>query len=315
MFRTAAEKWLVEQEKEVEASTYNNYSAPFRRILERFGDKRVDSITPAMVKQFIDEIAAQGYCKNRVDQHLTILRGAFRAAITMPETPIQYNPCDNVKIPSSCKNGKRDLPPKYAVDAIKDGLDLDFGLFPFLLVYTGLRKGEALALTDKDFKDGFIHVTKAVKHIGGKTIIGDPKSEAGVRQVIILEPLKKALPKWKGYLFSVDGGKSPLTKSQFQKLWDKYAVAAGIAQEERATRHRPDGRAFQYTKIVHDICCHQLRHEFATLCFDAGLDPMDAADMLGHSDDRITKEIYTHIRDSRREKSYSKLQEYVNSNY
>ena len=317
--RKAAEMWIVEQEKKVRPATYYNYQKPYRDALERFGDMRVTAVTPNMVQTYIDQIADYGYSKARVQLYLVILRGAFRKAITMPNAAIQYNPCESVKIPKKCKNRVRDLPPKYAVDIVKQNVDRPFGLFPYLLIYSGLRKGEALALTDKDFHDGVISVNKALKYLSSGSEISEPKSEAGVRDVILLKELKEKLPKrWKGYLFSEDGGKTPLTAARFNRLWDDYCIETGLGNREKVVRYKKvNGKKLKVTsyRVVRDICPHQLRHEFCTICFDAGLDPADAAELMGHASEEITREIYTHIQESRRVKTYQKLQDYVSNSY
>ena len=318
LFREAAELWLKGQESKVREATYYGYQAPYNRLIEKFGDLRVTDITPNMIQNYITQVADMGYSRGRVSIYLVVLNGAFRTAITMEDAVLQFNPCANVKIPSYCKNHIRDLPPKRAVDIIKRNLNEEFGLFPYLLIYSGLRKGEALALTDKDFSKEAISVTKALKYTATGAKIGEPKSDAGVREVVLLKPLAEALPKWKGYLFSLDGGQTPLTNAQFNKLWNNYCMNVGLAHVETVTRHRTrDGKNADWTenRVVRDICCHQLRHEFATICFDAGLDPLDTADMLGHASEEITKQIYTHIKSSRRKKTYSKLQEFVESSY
>lgn len=319
-FREAAEMWLVSQESKVRESTYRNYKAPMERCLDRFGNMRVTDIMPNMVQNFIDDIAAKGYSRSRVALHLVVMNGTLRAAITAEDSVLKYNPCSSVRVPSSCKNNMRDLPPKYAVDIIKKNVDKEFGLFPYLLVYSGLRRGEALALTDQDFTEDSIIINKALKSNGSNFKIGEPKTSAAYREVVLLKPLADALPpKWTGYLFSLDGGKSPLTESQFVHLWNAYCLEVGLAHIEVTTRRKRNRRREIVTchakKVVHDICCHQLRHEFATICFDAGLDPMDTAEMLGHSSDEITKRIYTHIKASRRKKTYGKLQDYVSTSY
>lgn len=318
-FKEAAETWLGSQEGKVREATYYCYQAPYRRIIEKFGDLRVTDITPNMIQNYLTSVADKGYSRGRVSVYLVILNGAFRTAITMEDAVLQYNPCASVKIPAYCKNHIRDLPPKKAVDIIKRNLDEDFGLFPYLLIYSGLRKGEALALTNKDFTKDSIKVTKALKFNSTGAKIGEPKSEAGTREVVLLKPLAEALPKkWSGYLFSLDGGKTPLTSAQFNKLWNEYCLNVGLAHTETVTRHRTrDGKESNWTeqRVVRDICCHQLRHEFATICFDAGLDPLDTADMLGHASEEVTKQIYTHIKNSRRKKTYSKLQEFVQNSY
>ena len=319
LFREAADMWLAGQESKVREATYQNYAAPFRRVVEEFGDLRVTQITPNMVQSYINRVAAKGYTRSRVALYLGIIAGAFRVAITMEDAVLQYNPCSSVLIPKSCKNHVRDLPPRDAIDAIKRHVDDEFGLFPYLLIYSGLRKGEALALTDKDISKDCITVNKAVKHIGSRTTVGEPKSAAGYRDVVLLKPLADALPKkWKGYLFSTDGGENPLSPSEFHRLWDQYCLGAGLAHLETDTRtkHRGDKLVeFHAQKVVHHICPHQLRHEFATICFDAGLDPLDTADMMGHASEEVTRQIYTHIKNSRRKSTYNKLQEYVGKSY
>ena len=48
---------------------------------------------------------------------------------------------------------------------------------------------------------------------------------------------------------------------------------------------------------------HQLRHAYATILFDAGLDDKDAQELLGHANISTTRDIYTHITQKRREKT------------
>ena len=52
---------------------------------------------------------------------------------------------------------------------------------------------------------------------------------------------------------------------------------------------------------------HQLRHGFATMCYEAGIDEKDAQELMGHSDISLTRSIYTHIRAERKNETISKL--------
>lgn len=56
---------------------------------------------------------------------------------------------------------------------------------------------------------------------------------------------------------------------------------------------------------------HQLRHAFATICFDAGLAPKDASKILGHSKIELTLDVYTHIRESRTKETANKLNNFL----
>ena len=59
------------------------------------------------------------------------------------------------------------------------------------------------------------------------------------------------------------------------------------------------------------ITPHQLRHAFATILFDAGIDVKVAQELLGHSSIQVTRDIYTHIRKSRMESTAETLNKYL----
>lgn len=63
---------------------------------------------------------------------------------------VNYNPFTAVKVPAKAGKKKRDLPPNDEVEIIKESVNDEFGLFPFLLLYTGCRRNEALALRYED---------------------------------------------------------------------------------------------------------------------------------------------------------------------
>ncbi|MBD9113285.1 MAG: hypothetical protein EGQ06_01630 [Ruminococcaceae bacterium] len=57
----------------------------------------------------------------------------------------------------------------------------------------------------------------------------------------------------------------------------------------------------------------QLRHAFATICFDTDLSAKDAAQLLGHSKVELTMDVYTHIRQSRAQRTAEQLNAFVSS--
>ena len=58
------------------------------------------------------------------------------------------------------------------------------------------------------------------------------------------------------------------------------------------------------------MTAHQLRHGYATILHDAGIDVKDAQYLLGHSSVSMTQDIYTHIRQSRIVEAGKKLNDY-----
>jgi integrase len=213
----------------------------------------------------------------------------FNDAITAQG--LRFNPCSAVSMPRNLPAKKRELPDDDAVAAVKAGAGVPFGLFALVCLYAGLRRGEVLALQyeDLDRKNGVIHVTKAVEYVGNNPHIKPPKTQAGVRDVPLLQPLADALPaKGSGLIFPGDAAGHPLTKTQYRKRWLKYCQAIG-----------------------HDITAHQLRHGYATILYEAGIADKDAQELLGHSSIAVTRDVYTHIRQTQKERTAKKLNAYV----
>lgn len=308
----ALDSWISKKEKEVSYKTLEGYKAPCKRIRDQFGGCRVDEVTPAQIQAFVNGLAARGYKRTTVQRPLDVLRMMFDFVITTPGSSLRSNPCTGVRLPKGLQQECRDLAPREAIEIVKSSLSHPFGLFPFFIMYSGLRDQEALAIRAEDIRDGKIHVNKALSWQTNKPVLKTTKTENGIRSVILLSPLADALPKFSGYLFSADGGKSPLTQTQFRRRWNGYCRDVGLAVCETEKHYSPtNNRTYEKKSWHNTIVPYQLRHEFATLCFDADLDPADAADLMGHSSEALTRKWYTHIKDQRREKSADKLEAYL----
>ena len=307
--------WLAKKEKEVTYKTYEGYQAPVNRIREQFGTEFANTVKPAQVQAFINEIAAKGFKRTTVQRPLDVLRMLYDFLIVTPGTGVKENPTNGVRMPKNLKQESRDLAPREAIETIKANVSHPFGLYPFFQMYSGLRDQELLALTDKDIdkKNKTISVTKALSWQSNKPVIKDTKTENGVRTVVLLSPLAAVLPKFTGYLFSTDNGKTPLTNTEFRNRWNGYCRDVGLAVCE-VQEHKSKGknnRTYKKTVWHNTIVPYQLRHEFATMCFDAELDTKDAADMMGHASEETTRKWYTHIQEQRRKQTGNKLEDFV----
>ena len=310
---TAISDWLEDKRQSVDDKTVEGYQAPIKRINKVFGNTPVKEITPAQIQAFINDLVAQGYKRTAVQRPLDVMRMVFDHEMIKPDSTMKFNPCSGVRLPSGLKQECRELASREDIALVEAGADLPFGLYAYMIMYTGLRDNELLALTDEDFEGDWISVTKSLQWKPNKGIIKLPKTENGIRQVYIHQPLRDKLPKWNGYLFSADGGKSPLTQTEYKRRWCSWCRAAGLADAE-TVQHKSKGqnnRTYQKTIWHNRIVPYQLRHEYATLCFDAGLDAKVTASLMGHASEETTKRIYTHILESRRSEDINKLEEFV----
>lgn len=314
-FDKIADEWDSWHSTQVTYNAHDVYAPMLKRAKEHFKNCYAKDITPDMVQGFINKISAKQYAKSTVQKHLNMMRMIFDYAITQPNNALYYNPCGAVRVPSGLSTTRREPPTDAQLAKIDAYADDDLGLFAYFLLYTGMRRGELLALRweDIDRENKIIHVNKTVYYEGNNPHIKEPKTEAGRRDIDLLDVLAHVLPEGgKGYVF---GGEKPLTKSAFRKGWIRLCRQFGLVTVTEK-RHRSEGNKHEYVEHVYKttVTPHQFRHAFASMLDDAGIDESGAKAILGHSSIVVTKDIYTHLRERKRERIGSTLNEYLKNN-
>lgn len=281
-FNELAYEWYESHEPDLSPTTAKSYRSIIERSVDRFGSRNVFEIS---AKDISDHINGLGLSRKTAGNHLSVLKMIFKhAAVTCD---LQRDPCANVRIIAGKRSEKRRALTREEIQTIKDNTDIPGGLFRFLLLCTGLRRGEALRLKYKDIdrKNKRIHVTKSAYYTSNKAQLKDPKTQSGSRDVVLLPDLEAVLPKGNKdrYIFSRDGSE-PLTNKQARTLWDNYIKRTGL-----------------------NVTPHYLRHTYATILFMSGIDVKTAQYLLGHSDIQTTMNIYTHMHETVLDRAIDKI--------
>ena len=301
-FREIAELWETQHREEITERTWKNYEPHFKDIVSRHGGKQISDVTALDIINHLTIAKAKGYSATVVNTIRSIYRMIFDYAIANDYA--QYNPVASVRLPKGLKRGKRVAPTDDQMKLICASTDAPFGLFPFFLLCTGLRKSEALALTwsDIDFDSREISVTKSLDYTSGANPkIKPPKTDAGFRSVPILDILYPLLVEEEkkstsDYIFpSSDSNRSGkgggmMTLRGYEGAWLRYCESVGLMDGDKPA-----------------ITAHNLRHGTATLMFELGVDELTAQRILGHSRIEITREIYTDLRTAQNKKSVKKF--------
>lgn len=286
-FKEVAEEWQEEHFKDLSPKTASGYKAPFERSINAFGDTPIKGIMPQDLKAFIDKFAAKGWVHKTVTNQLLILNMIFEyAGIT---DGLLNNPMAYVKVPKGLQKKSRELPSDTDIKRVKENVGAPFGLFAYFVLYTGCRRGEALAIQFKDIDrvGKKINIDKSVHFGSNSPAIKEPKTKAGRREIPLLDILAEKIPNGKDddYLF---GGKEPLHESHFARNWKEYANRTEI-----------------------DCTPHQLRHAYATMLYEAGVERKDAQELMGHSDIHTTENIYTHISKTQQSRTSQRLNDFT----
>ena len=288
LFRFVAEEWYGDKWEKLRFGSWSAYFACYNRIVEKFGDKPIDGIKPKEIQTYLNELG-ETFAMKTVANHKTVLTQIFDFAIVNLGMEI-WNPCDRVKLPSGLRKSRRNNLSAEEVKAIQETNLTDFQLAP-LILYTGMRCGEAIALKwkDIDWKNNTITISKAIRHRGNQPEICPPKTENAIRQIPLLQPLKDRLRHFKVFPDDyVVSGASPLTKSALDKRWKKWCKQYGV----------------QFDR-------HSIRHQYATILFESGVDAKTAQELLGHAQIATTMDIYTHLSDKQKSKARIQLESYL----
>ena len=282
------DEWSEIHEPEVAYKTWLGYSAHIKALEIAFGDINIKELSHLDISHMVQTMAKSRYADKTVRTRLNVLNMVMQHALY--NRYITENPCTLVKVPKGLAKSKRELPSASETEKIKNSLSCHFGLFAYFLLFTGLRRGEALCIEwqDIDFNSDVIHINKSLFFKNNKPEIKSTKTLNGIRNIPLLLPLKVALLNIsdKGtYLF---GGDKLMTEQTFRRSWQRYCKESGVA-----------------------ITPHQLRHAFATILFDAEISSKSAQQILGHADYKTTMEIYTHISNTREQADTEKLNAYI----
>ena len=251
---------------------YDLYAKPNVRVAT--ADRYDLMINPyTLPRERKTKTGAQGLSSTTVRSVHLMLHCAFERAVK--ERLIPRNPTDDCIAPKVRKFEMKILEPEH-MKAYLDAANVR-GLLPmfYLELVSGLRKGELVALlwSDLDIKNRTISVSKQyIKNPNGELTLSRPKTETSVRKV--------SIPQMAVDLLIQEHEKHPR---------NPYMFPSPITGE----MYYPDSVVNLHKKILKDaglehIRFHDLRHTFATLALQNGVDIKTVSSMLGHYDAGFT---------------------------
>jgi integrase len=278
--------------------TLESYSSIVgKHLIPTLGRIALADLQPQHIQSYYSEKISKGRTDGKgglsarsVVYHHRILSKALDYAVKMGV--VVRNIADVVQPPKIQKITMNTLSPEEIVRFLDAAKETDYYVYFATLLYTGLRRGELLALRwrNLDLEEARLVVMEtAYKLSNGDYIIKEPKTLHSRRTVTLPHSLIELL---KGYRTN-------------QEL---LRIQLGVSLEPDDLvfiRHdsnpiNPNALTLAFRRItkkagLKNIRIHDLRHTHATLLFKAGVHPKVVSERLGHATIGITLDIYSHV--------------------
>jgi len=160
-----------------------------------------------------------------------------------------------------------------------------------LLVHTGLRRGEALALQWRDLalKKRTLRVRGTLSRVEGLLVVTEPKSDRSRRTVPLAEPAVEILTQIRH--------RTAFERRRAGQLWvDTGFVFVTDVGEPCDPRNALRAlKAAAVTAGLPGVGLHTLRHSAASVMLSQGVPITVVSQVLGHSGIAVTVDVYGHV--------------------
>lgn len=292
------DKWLPSSKHSVEASTYASYEGHvYKYILPEFGTVLLRDLKTNDVSVFYGRLTQApggrgGRCLSPKTCHNigitlhTALESAVPDYVTRnAATGAKTVKADRVEMKTWTQHELRTF-----LDSVADD---PWAALWRLYAATGMRRGEALGLRwrDVDFKHATVLVERSLKSVSYKIVVGSTKTDRP--RTISLDPwtlqaLKKLHAQQAKELLALGARLSPksyvFTGEPGEPIHPDKVTARFAVLREKAKPALPP------------IRLHDLRHTWATLALEAGVPMVVVSKQLGHANEAITADVYTHVK-------------------
>jgi len=266
-------------------STYVRYAGIVsNHLIPDFGRIPLQKLNPIHIQSLYSKRLRTGLTPSSVCYIHAVLSKALSQALKWGL--VNQKVTDRVEKPKTFKKEMKVLDQDQVKIFINTAKGDNYYPLYILALTTGLRQGELVGLQwdDIDLAAGIISVKRSLKELGGKLILGEPKSRSGFRSVTIPQiaidalNLQKSWQEVKGfttfkYVFTDTRGNLVRVQNIVKRSFKKIIKQAGLP----------------------DIRFHDLRHTHATLLLLQGVNPKIVQERLGHSSISLTLDTYSHV--------------------
>ncbi|EMF0060211.1 site-specific integrase [Enterococcus hirae] len=312
-FTQVKDMWIEQYKPTVRESTYLRVKFLFdKNISTFFGNKKIQSYNIAYCQEAINKWKEQ-YSTYKALKCYTSAVFDYAKKMNL----IKENPMKEVTFSKGERKQKKTKLKYFEKEELRDFLEccqkdkfpITYPLFR-VLAFTGIRKGEALALTwdDVDFFNKTLEINKTItRNSDNKFISTPPKTNTSIRKISLDDETLNILKTWK-----TQQKRYLLAHGQHIKIKNQIIFSSKNNNYMDITRPNIILSRICKKYNFNDITIHGFRHTHCSLLFEAGLSIKEVQERLGHSDIHTTMNIYTHVTKKQKERSADKFAAYLN---
>ena len=351
-FQAFAQVFLDEKAKEnMKPTAYTTLKRNTERVCNKIGHVMLRDIDSDLVQQMIFDLANEGYSESIMTKSKIIVGTVLKMAAakhfleTVPVLNITIPRAKNQDTEKQAKNNwlkedelrayeeeskKTYIPKKYTKYAGQELLVHTAGYKLLFLLHTGMRIGEALALTWQDYDDfsKTILIDKNMVYTENGKVTQTPKTESGERVIILnkqavqdLQMLRKQYEEQSEIIeqrmndelrqaeLQYAGPEQKSAKRSIKEKYDairrehkyicgssNFPFGSGVGTSTNQAHHK----ICKKIGLSHNVTVHGLRHTYVTHYYikhknDPDFDLATFSKSIGHSSIRTTMEIYAHL--------------------
>lgn len=287
--------YLKECEKDLKPSTVRKYDFELRSFFNIVGECYLDVLTAGYVRKKLMESGKpnrtlNGYLKEFKAFWLWAYRCDLVKSREVSDKLARFQ-----DTPEKERIQDKYLEPGEIKQLFDNMTEKKWALLSRFQLLTGLRIGEVIAMEVTDVWGSVIRVTKT--YDSNNHVVTSPKSFDSKREIHVQPELRECIEEITEYANEIKevNGDSQLFFPDYDGGYINYASYSKYLRElsERVLNRR--------------ITPHIWRHSHASLLFSRGMSLEAVSNRLGHSDSKITKEIYLHRLEELKEKENRQL--------
>jgi integrase len=255
------------------------------------GHRKLSQITGGSLTVFYGRLLDRGLSPTTVQHVHRALRAMFRAAVKWGY--LKTDPSERAEPPTTQRPRMQTWTAGQLALFLEEVSGHRFGIAYLIAAMTGMRRGEVAGLRWTDIADDYttMTITQTITVVNGRTHVGPPKTGAGIRRIALDETTGRLL------------------RAHRVTQRETWLAMDGNFEDLDHVVAWPDGRPVHpdliskaFRKLVDTlelpaIRLHDLRHTYATLAMELGVNVVVISERLGHASPAITTNLYTHVRD------------------